>query len=143
MSNMTMKHADLVKLVGLMGKCGYNLTNKTQFKLLSTRLLRATSKALIASGDILPGDAFEVRYNAGGIAVSGDATLHHERVYVSMNADGFLEGVLIRSCKGLKDYTGGANRWFDYTRLVEDGGFEAFVRFVASVMSPIAIEARP
>src|SRR5271165_6273454 len=47
------------------------------------------------------------------IAVSGEITLHHERLYVQVcqPATGSDSGILIRSCKGRADYTGGPNNF--------------------------------
>jgi hypothetical protein len=47
------------------------------------------------------------------IAVSGEITLHHDRVYIQVcqPATGHDSGILIRSCKGRKDYTGGRNHF--------------------------------
>ena len=50
---------------------------------------------------------------ARGVAVSGEITLHHERVYiqVSQPSTGHDSGILIRRCKGRKDYTGERNHF--------------------------------
>ena len=66
-------------------------------------------------------DSFDLRSNAGGIAVSGEVTLHHERLYVQIcqpatRAD---SGIMIRTCKGRKDYTGGRNNFVPLA-LLED-----------------------
>lgn len=57
---------------------------------------------------------YEVRSNQGGMAVSGEVTLHGERIYVQV---GCHLGVLVRSCNGRKDYSGGPNHWFDVGNL--------------------------
>jgi len=53
----------------------------------------------------------DLRTNAGGIAVSGEITLHADTLYVQVSqpATGCDSGILIRSCEGRKDYTGGPN----------------------------------
>ena len=45
--------------------------------------------------------------------MSGEVTLHHDRVYiqVSQPATGHDSGILIRRCKGRKDYTGERNHF--------------------------------
>ena len=80
----------------------------------------------------LPKGTFEVRFNPGGIAVSGDATLHGENIYITLNADMGL-GVLVRTCKGRKDYTGGMNCWYGFDFLADKGaaGLADFARKVA------------
>jgi len=47
------------------------------------------------------------------IAVSGEVTLHHDRVYiqVSQPSTGHDSGILIRRCNGRKDYTGERNHF--------------------------------
>ena len=49
--------------------------------------------------------------NRGGIAVSGEVTLHADDLYVqvSQSTMGSDAGILFRSCKGRHDYTGGQN----------------------------------
>jgi hypothetical protein len=57
--------------------------------------------------------AFDLRSNEGGIAVSGEITLHAERLYVqaSQPATGSDTGILFRSCEGRCDYIGGRNNF--------------------------------
>lgn len=57
-----------------------------------------------------------IRSNKGGIAVSGEVTLHLERLYVQVSQPGFTKppydtGVMFRECKGHKDYSGGRNNF--------------------------------
>jgi hypothetical protein len=56
---------------------------------------------------------FDLRRNDGGIAVSGEATLHNDRLYVQVSqpATGNDTGILFRSCEGRRDYTGGRNHF--------------------------------
>ena len=56
---------------------------------------------------------YDLRSNRGGIAVSGEVTLHADRLYVqaSQSAMGFDTGILFRSCEGRRDYTGGRNNF--------------------------------
>lgn len=62
---------------------------------------------------------YDIRSNKAGIAVSGEIVLHHERVYicVSQSCMGTQSGILIRSCKGRRDYTGGQNTFAALTLL--------------------------
>ena len=54
-----------------------------------------------------------MRSNRGGVAVSGEVTLHGQNLYVQIcqPATGHDSGILIRTCEGRKDYTGGANNF--------------------------------
>lgn len=72
----------------------------------------------------------DVSWNAGGIAVSGEAVLHTTKVYVHVSKQfdpGPLAGgergggrVWWRTCKGRKDFTGGRNQHSSIAEL-EDG----------------------
>ncbi len=57
-------------------------------------------------------DHYDLRHNQGGIAVSGEITLHSDRLYVQLSQSplGQNRGFLWRTCEGRKDYTGGPNR---------------------------------
>jgi hypothetical protein len=57
---------------------------------------------------------YDIRSNKGGIAVSGEVTLHGESIYIQVSQPwGGGAGILVRSCKGRKDYTGGRNNFLD------------------------------
>ena len=74
----------------------------------------------------------DVRSNKGGIAVSGEITLHHDEVYVqvSQTFSGADTGILIRTCKGRRDYTGGVNNFAALTLLDDVPTLAARVRAV-------------
>lgn len=57
--------------------------------------------------------SYDLRSNQGGVAVSGEITLHSERLYVqaSQSVMGHDNGILFRTCKGRKDYVGGSNNF--------------------------------
>ena len=96
--------------------CAYNPAIKQRFHAAARTRLRRLAKALgFASG------SYDLRSNAGGIAVSGEITLHHEKVYVQVcqPATGADSGILIRTCEGRRDYTGGRNH-FAPLRLLDD-----------------------
>ena len=65
-----------------------------------------------------PGD-FDLRSNLAGDAVSGEVTLHHERVYVQVSqpSGGGDRGLLIRKCAGRGDFIGGPNHMADLAAL--------------------------
>lgn len=113
----------ITDIIGLQGKCSYNAENKARFRAAGMRFLRELRTALGVEAD--------VRYNAGGIAVSGDCTLHSDALYISFNADGISStlGVMYRSCRSRRDYSGGANCWFSWSKLQEYGvhGFAAIL----------------
>jgi hypothetical protein len=57
--------------------------------------------------------SYVLRSNVGGIAVSGEATLHTDHLYVQacQPATGHESGTLFRTCQGRKDYHGGPNNF--------------------------------
>jgi hypothetical protein len=66
---------------------------------------------------------FDLRSNRAGPAVSGEITLHHEDLYVqvSQSSSGPERSVLIRTCEGRKDYSGGRNHFASLDWLDDDG----------------------
>lgn len=89
-------------------RVAYNPEAKRLFHSRARRQLRLLAVAL----GLAPG-AYDLRSNAGGIAVSGEVTLHADRLYVQacQPATGHDTGVLFRTCAGRKDYLGGRNHF--------------------------------
>ena len=81
-------------------------------------------KALAESMGLVKG-TYDIRWNPGGPAVSGDITLHGESIYVNLSQTclGLDYGFMYRTCKGRKDYTGGTNRWAKWDVLLDLDGF--------------------
>ena len=94
--------------------CAHDGDQKRAFHSTGRKRLKALAEAL----DFAPG-SFDLRSNPGGIAVSGEVTLHHEHLYVQIcqPASGWDTGILIRSCRGRKDYTGGRNHFAPLSEL--------------------------
>jgi hypothetical protein len=88
--------------------CAYNDAQKRRFHATGRKRLKALATALG-----LEAGSFDARSNLGGIAVSGEVTLHGDHLYVQIcqPATGVDSGILIRTCQGRKDYTGGANNF--------------------------------
>lgn len=110
---------------------GYHQANKNRFRREATAILRQIAKAMgLAKG------TYEVRFNPGGIAVSGEAVLHSDPIdgrggiYVNL-ADGLQ--FYYRSVKSRKDYTGGRNRWMLHKVLAD-------VTKVADIFKAAALE---
>lgn len=66
--------------------------------------------------------ACEIRSNQGGMAVSGEITLHGDSIYIQLcesmvSCNG--PELLFRACKGRKDYTGGRNNFMPMARLAK------------------------
>ena len=94
----------------------FNWNAPTQYNDPAKRSFHATGRARmrkLATLLGLPAGSYDIRSNAGGIAVSGEVTLHGEDIYVqaSQSCIGQGMGILVRTCKGRRDYTGGHNGW--------------------------------
>ncbi len=90
------------------------------------RALRKVAAHLIDMGGCTT--QFDLRFNPGGIAVWGEVTLHTETRYIQAS-HGCDLGVLVRTCKGRKDYTGGMNHWLPFSMLLNNPeGFAARVK---------------
>jgi hypothetical protein len=62
---------------------------------------------------------YDIRSNQGGIAVSGEVTLHGEHIYIQFYQGGMGNQFMYRSCKGRGDYTGGDNHWMKWDDLLD------------------------
>ena len=107
--------------------CSYEPDRKRRFHAVARARLRRLAAELG-----FPPASFDLRSNQGGIAVSGEITLHHERVYVQVcqpatRAD---TGILIRTCEGRRDYTGGRNHFAPLSMLDDIPALVARVRTV-------------
>ncbi len=108
--------------------CAYDEAQKQRFHAAArSRLLQ------LAAALRLPSGSYDLRSNKAGPAVSGEITLHQEAVYiqVSQSALGGGMDILIRTCRGRRDYTGGANNWAPLRLLDDVRSFAAMVRRIA------------
>lgn len=63
---------------------------------------------------------YDVHVNKAGIACSGEVYLHSDTLYICFEQSCVDGGkFMYRSCKGRKDYTGGANRWMHWADLLD------------------------
>jgi len=85
---------------------------KGEFRRLSRRI-----QAAIAGGLGLAPGTYDLRFNRAGPAISGEATLHAEALYVQFSSSPL--GILYRHCKGRKDYAGDHNHWMPYRDLLD------------------------
>lgn len=113
--------------------CGYNADAKRRFHTTARARLRQ-----LASELRLPPGSYDLRSNQGGIAVSGEITLYHKAVYiqVSQSALGGGMGVLIRTCRGRRDYSGGQNNFVPLALLDDIPALAARVRSVMGTVAP-------
>ena len=86
----------------------YDGPAKKLFHADGRRALRRLADALGLSED-----SYDIRSNPGGVAVSGEITLHGEDVYVQLSLDcrGTDSQILYRRVDGRRDFRGDRNRW--------------------------------
>lgn len=111
-------------------RVAYDAAAKRLFHSRARSQLRRVATAL----DLQPGD-YDLRSNQGGIAVSGEITLHTDHIYVqaSQSAMGHHSGVLFRTCKGRKDYSGGPNNFASLDLLNRPDELAHWIREVCRV----------
>jgi hypothetical protein len=87
---------------------------KQDFHRTGRRVLKA-----IATQMGLPEGSYDIRSNLGGIAVSGEITLHGENIYIKFSQS-TMDGnqFFYRKCNGRKDYSGERNHWMKYEDLL-------------------------
>jgi hypothetical protein len=86
----------------------YDLEAKRLFHTHARRQLLALAAELgLGDGD------YDLHSNEAGIAVSGEITLHADRLYVqvSQSSMGAEHSILFRSCRDRRDYVGGVNNF--------------------------------
>jgi len=70
---------------------------------------------------------FDIRWNPGGIACSGDHTLHTDKVYVALHDNLGSGWFYWRTVTGRKDYRGGANQIVQFQDFTAPGGLEKLI----------------
>lgn len=92
---------------------------------------RALLRAIANDRFKLHPDAYDIRSNKAGPAVSGEVTFHSDTLYVqiSISCIGSIPAVMYRKCAGRKDYTGGRNRFADVLTFT-DRADESFLSLV-------------
>ena len=117
--------------------CGGNLANKTAFaRTAKTVLHEVAGRMGLAAKD------YDLKFNPGGPAVSGEVTLHSDTSYVQFSADAKHLGVMVRSCAGRKDYCGGKNNWISWDELKKCDSANAFAKKI-SHLTPSAPSMAP
>lgn len=71
----------------------------------------------------------EISSNKGGIAVSGEITLHGESIYIQISESCMHRGpsIMYRTCKGFDDYCGGQNHFVKMSDLTDPSQMDAFI----------------
>jgi hypothetical protein len=87
----------------------YNDVNKTYFHRVGKKVMKEIANLM----GFNPSD-YEIRSNKGGIAVSGEVILHHNKIYIQFSEN----GILFRKCNGMTDYCGERNNWLNWNNLI-------------------------
>jgi hypothetical protein len=119
--------------------CSYDDAQKRRFHSAARSRLKKLAAELH-----LPAGSYDIRSNRAGIAVSGEVTLHHDGAYIQVGQFALTShhGVLIRTCKGRRDYTGGRNHFLDLDKLDDIPALAAAVHAITGVGQLGHAEAR-
>lgn len=112
------KASDISRFIVLTREAVYDHTGlkKEEYKKLGRKILREIVKMMN-----LPKGEYEIRWNPGGIACSGDHILHTPWFYLSLDDNIGMGWFYYRSCKGMQDYTGGSNNIVDWREFQKNG----------------------
>ena len=110
--------------------CSYDDQQKRRFHTTARSRLKKLAAQLG-----FPSHSYDLSSNKAGIAVSGEITLHHDRAYIQVGQFGLSSGhgILIRTCRSRKDYTGGANHFVALAMLDDIPALAAAVRAVTGI----------
>lgn len=110
--------------------CSYDEEQKRRFHSTARSRLKKLAAALG-----LPPGSYDIRSNKAGIAVSGEITLHHDRAYVQVSQFGTASGhgILVRTCEGRRDFTGGPNHFLPLSRLDDIPALAAAIHAITGV----------
>lgn len=110
--------------------CSYDEQQKRRFHTTAhSRLKKLATELGLAPG------SFDIRSNKAGMAVSGEVTLHHDRAYIQVGQFRLSSGhgILIRTCNGRKDYSGGPNHFVALPMLDDIPALAAAVRAITGI----------
>lgn len=107
----------------------YNPKAKEKFHRTAKKVLETVAESLG-----LHPDQYDLRSNKGGIAVSGEVTLHADNLYVQISQPCMGPGheILYRHCNSRKDYCGGDNHFLAIDRL--DKNFSGVIQSFKAIM---------
>lgn len=108
----------MAKDFNFMEDCTYDESKKAAFHSAAKKQLKKLATTHLG----FPAGSYDLRSNKGGIAVSGEITLHHDDIYitVSQSSMGSDRSVMLRTCEGRKDYSGGQNNFASLGLLGDD-----------------------
>jgi len=110
-----MRRKPVLNTLALRG-VAYDATAKKLFHSEARRALRQLADALGYDKQ-----DYDLRNNVGGVAVSGEVTLHSSEIYVQVMCNGRGGDVLYRRCRDRRDYTGERNHQVAMRELANAG----------------------
>ena len=115
------------------GRDTFNAEEKSLFHAEAKKALRS----LAAAAGLTPSE-YDLRSNIAGPAVSGEAVLHTDQLYIMVSKTLTTPGkeVLYRTCKGRQDYTGSSNSYADIAVLTDPRKFLARIARETGVRFP-------
>lgn len=113
---MKVNQKHITRFVELTNTAQYDVEKKEEYRRLGLRILYHITEQLG-----LDQTMYEIRWNPGGIAVSGDHVLHTDKIYLALHDNLGTGWFYWRTCNGRKDYTGGPNRTLPWATLLRDG----------------------
>ncbi len=119
--------------------CSYDDEQKRRFHSTArSRLRKLAAELQLAAG------SYDVRSNKAGVAVSGEITLHYDRAYIQVGKFGLSSGhgILIRTCKDRRDFTGGPNHFVGLDLLDDIPSLAAAVRAITGVGNDATASSR-
>lgn len=108
--------SELKRFVILTKSACHDYLNKEEYRKLGRKILKYIAEQMgLQKGE------FDIRWNPGGDACSGDHTLHTDKIYLALHDNIGLGWFYWRTCCGRKDYTGGHNQVITWNRLIDTG----------------------
>jgi hypothetical protein len=106
----------LIHFARLTDTAQYNEENKEKYRKLGKKILQELANQIgLAKGQ------YDIHWNPGGIACSGDHTLHGEKFYVALHDNTNSGWFYYRTCNGRQDCTGGRNIIVYWDQLINCG----------------------
>ena len=128
---MTITRKQLERFVTLTKEAQYDYINKEEYRKLGRRILKRVVELMgLNKGE------YDIRWNPGGQACSGDHTLHANWFYLALHDNIGSGWFYFRTCKGRKDYTGGHNQIVNWSWLIVHGLEELVVRIAEGCPEP-------
>lgn len=111
----------------------YDSNAKTAFVKEAKRQLRRLADAMA-----LPVGSYDLRHNKGGMAVSGEVTLHADHIFVQISQPlGGASPVMYRTCDNRKDFTGHQNH-FTEAEAFDDDKLASFAQRLLHMTESVA-----